>query len=65
MLLKNEGKRVFSDNIEKPYDLLDHTFSISVLEKFGFEKTFIDWIKIFLNDQESCVIEGLPQSALT
>ena len=30
----------------------------SALEKFGFGKTFIDWVKIFLNDQELCVING-------
>ena len=45
-------------NIEKRFDSLDRTFLISTLEKFGFGKTFIDWIKIFLNDQESCVING-------
>ena len=30
---------------EKAFDLLNYTFLISTLEKFGFEKTFIDWIK--------------------
>ena len=45
-------------NIEKTFDSLDHTFLISALEKFGFGKTSIDWIKIFFNDQESCVING-------
>ena len=45
-------------DIEKTFDLLDHTCLIRALEKFGFVKTFIDWIKIFLNEQESCVING-------
>ena len=45
-------------DIEKYFDSLDHTFLISALEKFGFGKTFIDWIKIFLNEQESYVING-------
>ena len=52
-------------DIEKAFDSLDHTFLISTLEKFGFGKTFIDSIKIFLNEQESCVIKkGSPQSTL-
>ena len=45
-------------NIEKRFDSLDRTFLISTLEKFGFGKTFIDWIKIFLIEQESCVMNG-------
>ena len=45
-------------DIEKAFDLLDHNFLISILEKSGFGQTFIDWIKIFLNEQESCVING-------
>ena len=28
------------------------------IEKFGFGKIFIEWIKILLKDQESCVING-------
>ena len=51
---KNEGK--MTNDIEKAFDSLDHTFLISALEKFGFGETFIDWKKIFLNKQESCVI---------
>ena len=27
-------------------------------EKIFFETNFSDWVKIFLNDQESCVING-------
>ena len=45
-------------DIEKAFDLLDHSFLLTTLEKFGFGTSFIDWIKIFLNDQESCVNEG-------
>ena len=28
------------------------------LTKFGFGEDFIDWIKLVLRDQESCVING-------
>ena len=55
--MKVKGYLVTTD-IEKAFDSLDHTFLISALEKRGFGKTFIDWIKIFLNDQEACVIKG-------
>ena len=42
--------------IEKAFDSLIHTFLHSNLEKFGFGKTFMDWVKIFLTKQELCVI---------
>ena len=45
-------------DIEKAFDSLDHNFLISTLEKYGFGQNFILWIKILLNDQESCVING-------
>ena len=44
-------------DIEKAFDSLDHAFLISAVEKIGFGKT-IDWIKIFLNEQEVCVINA-------
>ena len=43
---------------EKAFDSLDHKFLISILEKYGFGQNFISWIKILLNDRESCVING-------
>ena len=45
-------------DIEKAFDSLDHNFLISTLEKYGFGQNFIIWVKILLNDQESCVING-------
>ena len=45
-------------DIEKAFDSFAHSFLIAALEKFGFGTNFIDWIKIFLNGQESCVING-------
>ena len=55
--MKVKGYLVTID-IEKYFDSLDHTFLISALEKFGFGKTFIEWIKTFLNEQESYIING-------
>ena len=45
-------------DIEKGFDSLDHTFLTSVLEKYGFGKNFISWVKILLKKQESCVLNG-------
>ena len=42
----------------KTFDSLGHRFLLTTLEKLGFVTNFIDWIKIFLNAQESCVING-------
>ena len=45
--------------MKKTFDSLDHNFLISTLEKYGFGKNFILWVKILLRDQESCVINGV------
>ena len=52
-----EGFSVTTD-IGKTFDSLDRNFLISTLEKYGFGQNFILWVKILLNDQESCVING-------
>ena len=45
-------------DIAKAFDSLDHSFLISTLEKYGFGKKFILWVKILLRDLELCVING-------
>ena len=45
-------------DIEKAFDSLDHDFLLSALKKFGFGENFIHWIKVLLNKQQSCVING-------
>ena len=45
-------------DIEKAFNLLDHNFLIFTLEKYGFGKNVILWVKILLRDQWSCVING-------
>ena len=44
--------------IEKAFDSLNHDFVVTVLNKFGFRNNFISWIKLLLNSQQSCVING-------
>ena len=46
--------------IEKAFDSLDHNFLIFALEKYGFGKNFMSWVrvKIVLKNQESSVLNG-------
>ena len=55
--LKIKGYLVAID-IEKAFDSLAYSFLISVFKKNGFEENFVDWIKILLYKQESCVLNG-------
>ena len=52
-----EGFLVTMD-IQKAFDLLDHTFVISVLKKFGFGNNFVIWIETLISKQEFCAING-------
>ena len=45
-------------DIQEAFDSLVHSFLISVLKKFGSEKNFVDWIKLFSYKQESCALTG-------
>ena len=56
-LKKLEGFLV-TMGIEKAFDSLDHNFLIFTLEKYGFRKNFVLWLKILLRYQEPCVING-------
>ena len=37
-------------------DSLDYNFLISTLEKYGFGKNFVLWVKVSRRDQDSCII---------
>ena len=56
--LKKLGIFLVTMDIEQAFDSLDHNFVISTLEKYGFGKKFILWVKILLRDQEPCVINS-------
>ena len=45
-------------DIEKAFDSLDHDFLLFALKKCGFGENFIHWIKVLLNKQQLCVING-------
>ena len=55
---QNIGGYLVTMDIEKAFDSLDHDFLVNVLNKFGFGSNFISWIKLLLNSQQSCVING-------
>ena len=45
-------------DIKKTFDFLYHDFLLSVLKKISFGENFIYLMKVLLNDQQSCVING-------
>ena len=45
-------------DMEKAFDSVNHHFLIAMLVKIGFGTEFIELIKVLLNNQESCVING-------
>ena len=46
----------------KKLESVNHPFLIAILKKIGFGSEFIEWIKVLLNNQESCVINGVKTS---
>ena len=46
----------FSANFEKAFDSIEHSFIISTLKGFGPD--FIQWVKTFFKNVESCVINN-------
>ena len=55
---QNIGGYLVKMDIEKAFDSLDDDFLVNVLNKFSFGSNFISWIKLLLNSQQSCVING-------
>ena len=45
-------------DIEKAFDLVDHSFLLAVLQKYGFGERFLKWIQILIKNQESYVVNG-------
>ena len=49
---------LFSADFEKAFDSIDHAFISAVLKSYGFGSDFIKWVKTFLNNAKSCVMNG-------
>ena len=45
-------------HIEKAFYSVDHKYLYAVVQKFGFGMNFIKWVKLILNEQESCVMNN-------
>jgi hypothetical protein len=52
------GALLVTVDFQKAFDSLNHTFIIECCRKFGFPQEMLDWIKILLTNQESCVINA-------
>ena len=46
---------IVSIDIEKTFDSVNHLLFIAILGKTDFGNEFIEWMKILLNYQESCL----------
>ena len=44
--------------IKKDFDSVNHLFLVAVLEKYEFKIEIIRWVKLWLKNQESCIING-------
>ena len=49
---------LFSADFEKAFDSIEHPFLFAVLKSFGFGAHFIQWIRTFFNNAESCVMNN-------
>ena len=52
---------LFSADFEKAFDSIEHSFIISSLRAFGFGPDFIQWVKTFFKNVESCVMNNVDQ----
>ena len=44
--------------IEKAFELVEHNFIFASSKKFDFGEHFIRWVKTYLNDSQSCVMNN-------
>ena len=49
---------LFSADLEKAFDSIEHSFLCAVLKSFGFGADFIQWIRMFFNNAESSVMNN-------
>ena len=56
-LYKIEGAIVFVD-FSKAFDSLEWNFMFSILKHFGFNESFIRWVKTLYNDIQTCVMNN-------
>ena len=55
---ENLDGNMFAANIEKAFDSVEHNFVFATLKKFGFDDSFIKWVRTFFNSSQSCVMNN-------
>ena len=53
---EEEAAILFSTDIEKAFDSVNHNFIFATLQKFGFGPEFIQWVKMLLKNSQGCVM---------
>ena len=48
---------VVTNDVEKAFDSLRHSFSLLCLKKYGYGTNFIKWVAMLLECQEFCIIK--------
>ena len=51
----NRPGLVFFADFEKAFDSVDHNFIFKTLKYFKFGDEFVNWVKLFYDDAQSCV----------
>ena len=49
---------LFAADMDKTFDSLEHNFIFSTFTKFGFGQDFIQWVRTFLRNGSSCVMNN-------
>lgn len=55
-------KVVISLDVEKVFDRVEWVYLFSVLEKFGFGRTFVAWVKLLYHSPLACIQTNYSQS---
>ena len=55
---EDEEGIIFSTDIEKAFDSVDHNFLFATLKRYGFGTEFVNFIKTLLFDAQSCMINN-------
>ena len=55
---ENKPCLIFFADFENAFDNIDHNYIYKVLNYFNFGDSFINWIKLFYKDAQSCVINN-------
>ena len=55
---ENIDRILFAAGIEKAFDSVNHNFIYASLKRFGFGKDFVQWIKTFSKNSQSCVMNN-------